>query len=65
MAKRSIKKKKRQKTKADSSKCPRCGKNEAHFIPPCFGDKGIWVCESEGGKPTPQWKEYEERRHNG
>ena len=62
MAKRSIKKKKRQASKKDQSKCPRCGKPEAHFVPPCFGDRGMFACENFGGKPTPEWKAYIKKR---
>lgn len=26
--------------------CPRCGKREAHFAPPCFGEPGFFICEA-------------------
>ena len=26
--------------------CPKCGKNEAHFVPPSFGEAGFYICES-------------------
>jgi hypothetical protein len=26
------------------SPCPNCGKPGSHFIPPCFGDPGMWAC---------------------
>ena len=25
-------------------KCPHCGRNEANFAPPCFGDPGFYLC---------------------
>ena len=27
-------------------KCPNCGTREAHFVPPSFGDKGLFICEN-------------------
>ena len=27
------------------SKCPRCGGEGPHFVPPCFGDPGFFVCD--------------------
>lgn len=26
-------------------KCPNCGADEPHFVPPCFGDKGFYICD--------------------
>ena len=28
------------------STCPCCNKKGPHFIPPSFGDKGFFICES-------------------
>lgn len=25
-------------------KCPNCGKDGTHFVPPSFGDKGFFIC---------------------
>ena len=27
--------------------CPKCGRNEAHFVPPSFGEAGFYICEPE------------------
>lgn len=27
-----------------ASKCPNCGHNGAHYVPPCLGDKGFFAC---------------------
>jgi hypothetical protein len=29
-------------------KCPNCGKEGPHFVPPSFGDEGFYFCD----KPT-------------
>jgi hypothetical protein len=31
-------------------KCPKCGKNEKHFVPPSLGEDGFYLCETN---PTP------------
>lgn len=42
--KRLEKKKKQAKPKVESV-CLNCGKNEAHFVPPSFGEEGFFICE--------------------
>ena len=43
---------KRQKKKKNKvhvklvEKCINCGEKGAHFVPPSFGDKGFFICES-------------------
>lgn len=33
-------------------KCPNCGKNEAHFVPPSLGEKGFFICQISQTHPT-------------
>ena len=34
--------------KTVSRLCPNCGGSGPHFVPPCFGDSGFFICS----KPT-------------
>jgi len=27
--------------------CPNCGENQAHFVPPSFGDEGFFACHNK------------------
>jgi hypothetical protein len=38
------------------SVCPKCGKREAHFVPPSFGDDGFFTCEAEKETPAPEFE---------
>lgn len=29
--------------------CPNCGKKEAHFVSPCMGEKGFFLCDVQPG----------------
>ena len=29
-------------------KCPNCGEEGPHFVPPCFGDPGFFHCKPKG-----------------
>lgn len=34
-------------------KCPRCGQDGPHFVPPSFGDTGFYICGPlDGPKPS-------------
>lgn len=34
--------------------CPKCGKDEAHFIPPGFGSPGVYTCQAPRRKLVPE-----------
>lgn len=41
--------------------CPNCGKKGPHFVPPCFGDPGFFVCEPERQGPGSYVEKRQER----
>ena len=49
MAKRLKRKKKRTPKKGYVSRCPNCGKREAHFVPATMGDDGLFMCDPKYG----------------
>lgn len=35
------------------SKCVRCGEDGPHFVPPCFGETGFFICDpNDGPRPS-------------
>lgn len=39
----------RRFNKMPKTKCPNCGKYEAHFVPPSMGDSGFFICRKNSG----------------
>jgi hypothetical protein len=43
-------KKKKVIRKFAPQKCINCGEKGPHFVPPSFGDQGLFICEKKEGK---------------
>ena len=41
------KKKLKKKPKIKRTPCPNCGKFGSHFVPPCVGDPGFFICKTK------------------
>ena len=52
MSKRSKKKKRIYPAEPPKEPCPNCDKIGRHFVPPCLGEEGFFICEDDVKQKT-------------